>query len=197
MYKLVIGTAGAVALATMGCVDARDEFNNFNDRLIDASGTGIDAPIVSELPDVNGTFLVKARPNLGSTDFFFYFIATVTFTPVTENTGHFHWVVQPLDFETFVPVGDTLTPQDGDVDSTATVTVGLAGLLPGRANSVSQSDVTLNGSVQALLQSEDFFCGPISGTAGSVSLNGSSFAATRFTGELGTELPVSALHACP
>jgi len=181
MHNALIGTAVAIALASSGCVDARDEYEDFNHRLIDAGGTGVDGRIVSNLPDVTGEFYVVARPNL-SQDFFFNFIGTAVFTPVTENTGRFSWSVQPLDFQTFEPVGDPIMANDVVVRADASADIPLVGLLPGRANSITQADVNMNGVIHAQLRSADLMCGDLSGTAGSLNLAGSTFGSVRITG---------------
>jgi hypothetical protein len=190
-------TAAAVSLVAMGCVDARGEYNNFNDRLVDASGTGVDAPVVSELPDVNGQWLVKAKPPVEG-EFYFYFTTTITFTPVTANTGRLAWQPQPHDYETFENVGELLDAQEGDVDATASVELGMTGVLPGRANSLTGATVNLNGSLMAHLMSTDFICGEITGVAGTFPLQGSTFAAARYPGgDLVADFALSVPAECP
>jgi hypothetical protein len=192
------GIAIAVcSAAAAGCVNARDEYNDFSDRLIDASGTGIDAPVVSSLPDVNGQWLVKAKPPVEG-EFYFYFTTTITFTPVTTNTGRLAWQPQPHDFQTFENVGELLDAQEGDVDETASVALGMTGVLPGRANSLTQATVNLNGSLMAHLMSTDFICGEITGVAGTFPLQGSTFAAARYPGgDLVADFALSVPAECP
>jgi hypothetical protein len=199
MRIAMLGTAIAVwGAAAMGCVDARDEYNKFDDRLVDAAGTGADAPIVSELPDVNGQWIIKAKPGGITGDFYFYFTTTVTFTPTSANTGHLAWRPQPLDYDEWVPVGDPFDAAEGDIDNTATGDFELDGLLPARANSLTQADVVLDAFVTATLQSEDFICGAVGGVAGTYPLNGSTFTATRWDGStITSELALSLPHHCP
>jgi hypothetical protein len=186
------------AAAAMGCVNARDEYDKFDDRLVDAAGTGADAPIVSELPDVNGMWLIKAKPGGVTGDFYFYFTTTVTWTPTSANTGHILWQPQPLDYDEWVPVGDLFDLAEGDIDNTGTGEFALDGLLPGRANSLTQADVTLDAFVTAQLRSEDFICGAVGGVAGTYPLNGSTFTASRWDGStITSELALGLPHQCP
>jgi hypothetical protein len=191
------GIAIAVCSAAAGCVNARDEYNDFSDRLIDASGTGIDAPIVTSLPDVNGMWLVKAKPPVEG-EYYFYFTTSIAFTPTSANTGHVEWQPQPHDFETFENVGELLDAQEGDVDATGTVRLGMTGVLPGRANSLTQATVNLNGTITAHLQTTDFICGEITGVAGTFPLQGSTFAASRYPGgNLVADFALSVPAQCP
>jgi hypothetical protein len=199
MRIAMLGAAVAVCgAAAMGCVDARDEYNDFDNRLVDAAGTGADAPIVSELPDVNGMWVIKAKPGGVTGEFYFYFTTSITFTPTSANTGHLAWQPQPLDYDEWVPVGELFDASEGDIDNTATGEFALDGLLPGRANSLTQADVTLDAFVIANLMSADFICGSVGGYAGTYPLNGSTFTATRWDGStITSELALGLPHHCP
>jgi hypothetical protein len=197
MQFVKLGAVVAACSAAIGCVDARGEYNDFNDRLVDAAGTGTDAPIVSSLPDVNGTWLIKAKPPVQG-EFYFYFTTSVTFTPITENTGRIAWQPQPHDFETFAVVGEQLDAQEADVDMTGSAMLGMTGVLPGRANSLTGATVNLNGALNAHLMSADLICGEITGVAGTFPLAGSTFGAMRYPGgELTSEIALSGPAECP
>lgn len=160
-----------------GCVNARDEFDDFGDRIPDAAPP-IDAPIVSTLPDVTGEFYTAARPPLGE-DRFFHFRTTIVFTPVTENTGLLDFSAQPLDYETFEPVGEPFVIEDAEVRNDATADLPLVGPLPARANSVTATEVELDAIIHAQLKTVDFLCGTLTGTGGGLPLDGSTFGSVR------------------
>lgn len=143
-------------------------------------------------------WLVKAKPPVEG-EYYFYFTTSVTFTPITENTGRITaWQPQPHDFETFENVGELLDPQEADVDATGTATIGMTGVLPGRANSLTQATVNLNGTITAHLQTTDFMCGEITGVAGTFPLEGSTFAAARYPGgALVADFALSVPAQCP
>lgn len=161
----------------VGCVNARDEFDQFGDRIPDAAPP-IDSMIVSTLPDVTGQFYTAARPPLGE-DRYFHFHTVMTFTPVTENTGLLDYSAQPLDYQTFEPVGEPFVIEDAEVRNDATADIPLVGPLPARANSVTGTEVQLDAIIHAELRTADFVCGTLTGVGGGLSLDGSTFGAVR------------------
>lgn len=177
-------------IACGACVDARDEYVDFGERLPDAAPP-VDAPIVSELPDVTGEFLVRARPNL-TEDRFVTFRATVVMTPTSANTALLDWSGQPLDYETLEPVGAPLVEEDVAFGADAMGIIPFVGTIPGRANSISGTQVEADGLLHTTLVTADFFCGTLTGRVGSFPLEGSTFAAVRITGK---ELPTP-LYRC-
>lgn len=170
----------AVATTVFGgaCVDARQAFDDYGKRLPDAAPP-IDAPIVSTLPDVTGTFYSVAAPPTGADQRLFHLLVTFVFTPVTENTGKLDFSAQALDYTTFAPVGDPFVSTDVDVHSDATADIPMIGLLDHRANSVSGTDAQVNAVVHAQLISTDFSCGTLTGIAGPLNLEGTTFAGQR------------------
>src|SRR5262245_29782057 len=134
-FALVVVSAGA------GCVDARDAFKDFGERVEDARTTEIDAPIVTSLPDINGEFYGVAQPYLGegAEPRYFKFRMTYVFRAVTENTGELDWSAQALDKDTLEPVGEPFTANNVAVNEDATCLIPMVGTLDGRANTVSGS----------------------------------------------------------
>lgn len=171
------------SLALLGCVDARAEFDDFGARLVDANNTQIDGEIVSSLPNVDGEWLLAVRPaSVGKINILFR--TTFDLTPVTENTGRISISAQPLTVADQTPVGVPLTAADQDVRSDASFEAPLIGLLPGAANPVIEgSNAAINGTLFGQLRSADFICGTLAGTAGSLSLEGTTWAAVRITGD--------------
>jgi len=188
----VIGVGvGALGGIGAGCTNAREEYESFNARLPDASPP-IDAEIVSNVPDITGRWFIAARPPLNEDRFFFY-ISTATYTPVTENTGTLDWESIPLDFETLAVIpGYTYTTSDIDVRSDGTMEIPMVGTLPARNNSVTQSQVMIDAIIRGEVRTVDFLCGGLTGTAGSLTLDGSTFGAQRIVGDV---LPTP-IHRC-
>lgn len=173
----------AVATTVLGgaCVDARQAFDDYGQRLPDAAPP-VDAPIVSTLPDVTGEFYGVAAPPTGADQRLFHFRITYAFRAVTENTGKLDFSAQALDYTSFQPVGDPFVSTDLDVRSDATVDIPMVGLLDHAANSVSGTDAQVNAVVHAQLVSADFICGTLTGIAGPLDLQGTTFGAQRITG---------------
>ncbi len=165
-----------------GCTSARDRYDEFDELLVDASNVQIDAPIVSTIPDVTGQFLVVARADL-PTDSFFSFIGTLSYTPETANTGSLTMSMQPLDFETFAPVGEALDGAPVAVGADAGFDWPIVGTIPARANSITGSNAPINGVVRGTVITTDFACGDLTGQAGALPLAGTTFGAVRITGE--------------
>lgn len=160
----------------VGCVNARESFDDFGDRVPDAAPS-IDSEIISNLPDVTGEFYTVA--NLVNTDRYFRFITTHEFTPVTENTGLLDSSHQPLDHETLEPVGAPLVSEGVEVRSDGRADLPLIGLLPARANSITGTDVQLNAIIHAQIRTTDFICGDLTGQAATLPVDGSTFGSGR------------------
>jgi hypothetical protein len=163
-----------------GCTNARDEFVDFGDRVIDASNIEIDGAIVSELPNVDGDFFLVVRPDLAE-DRFIKFIMTFDYTPLTPNTGLMDYTAVCLDIDTDEPVdGEPLAATDFEVKSDASYDAPLVGTFQGRCNPiVPGSTVQADGTIHGELRTDDFVCGTLTGTAGGLNLAGTTFAGQR------------------
>jgi hypothetical protein len=163
----------------VGCVNARDGYDDFQGRLIDADNRQIDAPIVTSLPDVTGDWYMVDEIQLGQPKRV-HFISTLTFRAVTENTGEVDWSGQPLDFETLEPVGEPFTADNVPVDNTGLAHMPMVGTLPARANSISESNAPVDAIVHVQLRSTEFICGDLTGEAGTLAVDGiNTFAGRR------------------
>jgi hypothetical protein len=165
-----------VGAAVAGCVDARDEYDDYGDRLIDADPGSIDGE-PSDIPDVTGEFYMVALPaNLGE-ERFIHFHCTFA-----VRGNRLDWTGQPLDYETREPVGVAFVATDVAVAADASVRLPMVGTLHARANSISGSNAPVNATVVAHLRSADFVCGELTGTAGALTLDGTTFGGVRITG---------------
>jgi len=189
--------ASLLPLALVGCVDPRAEFEDFATRGIDAgpdAEPSPDAPPLDTIPEIDGEFYMVVKLNVVSTeDKLVHFRTTIDYTAVTENTGTWDWSAQPLDYKTLEPVGSPLTAQDVAVNSNGTSDVPFIGVLPARANPVTNTDVDIDAVVHAQIRSHDFLCGTLDGQGGSISLDGSTFGGSRVTG---STLPPAVIR-CP
>jgi hypothetical protein len=175
---------GFAVVGVGGCTNARDEFVDFGDRVIDASNVDIDGAIVSELPNVDGEFYVVVRPDLPE-DRFIRYIMTFDITPITENTALLDYSAACLDVDTLEPVdGEPLSDTDVAVGSDGSFDAALVGTFHGRCNPIIPgSTVQADGMIHGQLSTDDFVCGTLSGTAGGLSLDGTTFAGQRITGD--------------
>ena len=176
---------GLVGVGLGGCTNARDEFVDFGDRIVDASNQQIDGTIVSELPDLTGRWFLVVRPDLPK-DRFFRYIVDYTFEPVTENTGLLAFTGICLDVNTDEEVAPAMMQEGIEVASDATFDAPLMGEVPGACNSVTGTTVQANATLHGTILSDSFICGDASGEAGGLSLAGTQWAGQRFEG---TELP--------
>jgi hypothetical protein len=176
--------AGLAVVGAGGCTNARDEFVDFGDRVVDASNIDIDGAIVSELPNVDGMFFMVARPDLPE-DRFLRFTITYDYTPITANTGVMDYIGICHDVDTNEPTGDPpIEAFDFEVRNDATYDAPLVGTFDGDCNAiVPGATVEADGVVHGSLRTDDFLCGTMSGTAGGLSLVGTTWAAQRITGD--------------
>lgn len=179
----------AWTLLAAACVDPRAEFDDFATRGIDGgadpTGPRPDGAPVEELPELDGEFYIVAKLAVPSVDDkLVHFRVTVDYEPITANTGTLDWSAQPLDFRTLEPVGAPLVATDAPVGSDGASDVPFVGILPARANPVTQTDVELDAVVHNQIRSADFLCGDITGTGGATSLDGTTFGGQRITGAL-------------
>jgi hypothetical protein len=98
--------------------------------------------------------------------------------------------------------GPPAAPQFGSnnmqVALDGTFTAPLTGTLPGDANPIVKGNVvTADGVQHGVIISTDLICGTLTGTAGPLPLDGSTFAAIRIPdNEIGPQLPTP-VTACP
>jgi len=172
---------GCLVVLAVGCVDAKGAYDEYGSRVTDANDTVVDGEVVSELPNPNGGhWLIAVRPNLPE-DRIIRFDGTFNLTPVTANTGKIDISAQPLTVADATPVGDAFVATDADVASDASFTAPFAGTLPAAANPVSGSNAVVDAQLLAQLKSDDFLCGTVTGTAGPLPLDGTTWAAIRIT----------------
>lgn len=198
---LVPGTLVLLA----GCVDPRGRFDDFADRTPappDADST--DAAVVTDLPDVDGTFLLAVNPSISPGNAVQYLVTWDLTEPGTAGAaGDLDGSYQPL--RTFglvsnsperTPVGAPLVVGDVAVDNTASFSARLMGTLPGMANSVTGQTRPYNIVLAGVIRSADLVCGTVTGMVDVVDVAGSTFAAIRVTDTTPANLPAPTL-ACP
>ena len=194
------------AFATIACVDPQKAFDEFEDRVVDASpipdtgGGGVF--------DITGEYLLSIQTSLGTQ---LRFALTSVFTP-SESGGTVNWTFQPLKFDGCAPTGNGGTPvgeslqldgvpvsETGTFDVTATGTNVDGQAVPGLCPvDPVVADIQLIGAVR----SEDLFCGDVAGMVLEpleTTLAGSTFGAVKLAepGVYGdANLPASVIE-CP
>lgn len=156
------------------------------------------------LADVSGTFLFSLSAVIDAPHPM-QFYTTVTFTPGGDG-GTLAMDLQPLSLD----VGSTTAPRMpvGEVLSLPATPVDAAGafsfvienpvMVTGAANPITGSDIVATLQLDGVIQSEDIFCGTVSGMVTQplmLDLMGSTFAAERVTGM--DALPTEVIFACP
>lgn len=160
------------SIALVGCVDAGKSYEDYGDRVTDAGvEVEVDGAIVSQLPDVDGDWLIAVRPGLPE-DRILQFSTVLTMTPITENTGALDISAQPLSVADRTAVGNPFEAEDQDVASDASFDIVFVGQLPAAANPVSGSNAAVDAVLHGSIQTADFLCGTLTGTAGALTLDG-------------------------
>lgn len=180
-------------LAVSGCPDPEGSFDDFVRRVdeLDLSAAVPDSG-PSQIHDITGTFFVTFAAAI-SPGTPFQLIATTKLTPQADGTAIVDISVQPLDAMTREPVGQPLASNGNPVSADGKFMATLAGMLPGPANPISFSDVTVELTLDAVIRSANRFCGPVTGMVSkpvAIDLTGSEFAAVRIEpGTKGSALP--------
>lgn len=160
------------SLALVGCVDAAGAYDDYASRVTDAGvEIDVDGAVVSELPNIDGDWLIAVRPGLPE-DRILQFRTSLVMTAVTSNTGALDISAQPLAVTDRAAVGDPFEADEQDVASDTSFDVSFIGLLPAAANPVSGSNAPVDAVLHGTIQSEGFLCGTLTGTAGALTLDG-------------------------
>lgn len=197
MLKAMSTVVACVAL--VGCVDAKRSFDDYGTRVVDGGGAGIDRPNLTSIPDIGGHWFLAARPNLPE-DRILLMVADYVFTANPDGTAKFSATITGLRTADKMPstMQPPLTETDVAIALNGDFSAPLVGTFPGDANPVIPgSNASLTGELQGQIQSADFFCGSLSGQAGSLPLGGSTFASQRIPeGTVGAALPTP-IFKCP
>jgi hypothetical protein len=169
------------SLALVGCVDASKSFDDYAKRVVDGGVNSVDRPVFTAIPDITGSFLLVARPNLEQ-DRFIQAATTYTMTANEDGTATLSYTLNFLRVADRLPSTQqpVITGDNVHINLDGTFEAPLEGKLPGDANPVIPGNVAaINGVIHGEIHSVDFVCGTFSGTAGSLSLQGTTFGAQR------------------
>jgi hypothetical protein len=190
-----------LTLVSTGCVDAKQSFDDFAARVVDArppidASDSVECPTLDEIPDISGEFLLSSRPNLPE-DRIIKFVATNVMTRNADGTATLNISAVALKTANLTEVGDPIVADGVEIRACA-FTAPLVGTIPGAANPVIPgNNAPINGMLLGQTLSEDLWCGDLAGQAGSLPLAGSTFAAIRIVpGTRGEDLP-EAVFKCP
>jgi hypothetical protein len=190
-------------LFVLGCVDPKQEFGDFGERVVDAAPTTA-CPVVDFFP-IDGEFLLAIQTSLGDP---LRLVVTAT-TSETKAGGTADLRFQPLIAEKCVagmgglPAEGELDPVSVPVESDGTFTfTQTAATTPGAANPVlCGSEILADITFIGCTESADLICGQVEGMVQEpipLDLSGSTFGAVRIeTGARGDANLPEAVGACP
>lgn len=194
----------ALSAALIGCVDARKSYDDFESRIVDGNTSQPDRPNLTSIPNATGHFLLAVHAAAGgdSADPIM-FVADYTLTPNADGTALLSYKASALVVTSHVlsqgpPPAPQFMSDNMTVALDGTFTAPLTGTLPGDANPIVKGNVvTADGVLHGVVTSTDLICGTLTGTAGPLPLDGSTFAAIRIPdNEIGPALPTP-VTACP
>jgi hypothetical protein len=175
-----------------GCpaADAEGKYDKFleetEEEREDAANIKMDQG--GSLADINGTFLLALAAVIAA-EYPLQFYTTVTFVPSPDG-GMVTLDLQPLSLDPQTtttprqPVGELLTVGPVPVNAGGSFELPILEpvMVTGAANPITGSDIVATLNLSASIQSEDIFCGTVTGMVTSpleLDLTGSTFAAVR------------------
>ncbi len=194
----------AVCAGSVGCLDAKKSFDDYGTRVVDGNTSVPDRPNFTTIPDVTGHFLLATHPKgVGGDTVNIELLTDVVMTANADGTANFSYTASALELPDQIvsagpPAGPQFSATDMLVGIDGTFMVPLAGTLPGDANPVIPgTSVAVTGVQHGEIRSTDLFCGTLTGNAGGLPLDGSTFAAIRIApGTIGSALP-PVVNKCP
>ncbi len=194
----------ALSAALIGCVDARKSYDDFQSRIVDGNTSQPDRPDLTSIPNATGHFLLAVHAAAGgdSADPIL-FVADYTVTAQPDGSASLTYSASALtvtkhEISAGPPPGPQFMSSDMQVALDGTFSAPLVGTLPGDANPIVVGNVvSANGVQHGAIISTDLICGTLTGTAGPLPLDGSTFAAIRIGANvIGKDLPTP-VTACP
>jgi hypothetical protein len=203
-FRLYIAALSSLTAAgVLGCVDPKQTFSDFEDRVVDAAPLE-GCPAVDFFP-LDGEFLLAIQTELGDP---LRLVVTIT-TTATEAGGTADLTFEPLIADRCAPgmggqpAGEDLPPlEDVVVDPNGVFSAAQTGATtPGDANPITCGDILADIEFTGCTQSEELICGAVGGMVMEpipLDLTGSTFGATKIeTGTRGDENLPDAVVACP
>ena len=203
-HKTLFGAA-ILAICTTGCLDPAKSFEDFDNRVIDASPVIIGGACGGELPDISGEFFLNLAPSIAPTSFLQFIVTTnlnKTVDPAILSLTFQPLCTQESQCTVGQPVGEPFTLEDAEVTEECGYEVRLDMVpIDGGANSISGSPIIGNLDMLGSIRDTDLFCGIVNGDAvvggAPIPVNGSTFGAVRIApGTLGDSLPAPVFE-CP
>lgn len=186
---------GLVALFSIGCVNASSKFDEFGGRVIDA--TASDA-FDGALANIEGEHFLSVHPNGSGAPLLVIAIVENFVESPAGATADFAF--QPLTVDNLgrEETGDPLLEPGVEIDVDGSFSMPIMGELPGDSNPLTGQDIDADIVLEAVIVSEDLWCGSATGRANQLVLNESTtFGAIRVApGTRGAALPESLLR-CP
>ena len=173
-----------LVLNAASCADPRGKLNEYQGRVTDANSDRADAPIQVEIPDITGDFVFAISASAFPSGLFKFRAAVELIDRMTAEPK-LSFTLYALDATTNEEVGD---PVHHDPDptlvspSTGEWTAHIVAMVPGPANPISGTPVTVDVNLYGVIPTEDHFCGTADGAVTSpftLDLAGSNFGAVR------------------
>ncbi len=150
------------AVPSSACTDSLSRFQDFENRVVDAGvDPDFDAEVIEVIPDVTGTFLLGLGAVIAP-DPPFQFIADIDLEQ-DEDGATVDLELTALHRFDRVPIGDPLVAKNVPVDETGKFEAAFEGIVPGDANPVTGSELTIDVTVIGRIRSKDMFCGEANG----------------------------------
>jgi hypothetical protein len=197
-----------LACLVAGCPDPAGKYNEFNQRVpfFDAM-IPIDAPPLSSIPDISGSFYMGVRTSLSAADKQeVIFLVTNVMTPQPDKTALLTSTLTPLSHWEDIPkhvVETAATTKDIRISSSGEYTAPLAELrLSEQANNINmQTAIVINLVFTGSIKSTDRYCGILKGELVepiAFNLEGSTFSAIRVSPDVVLDsLPDPPESSCP
>ncbi len=142
----------------------------------------------ADLPAVGGDFLMTIRP--AAVEGTVRYRVTYTADPITATLAYSATALRADDGQ---PVGDPIVASGLALAEDASFTGGFDGVLPAEANPISGTALVVDAAKLGRIVDADLLCGTLTGAAGPLPLDGTTWGAVRITG---STLPAP-VDACP
>jgi hypothetical protein len=185
----------SMTLVLAGCPDPQGRFDEYVSRVPDATVVSqADAPPISTVPDVNGTFLFSIYVSLFPSLPPIRAIATTALDTVANKVSISINYVDVTTGAVLTGAGSIASFPNNPLDPTTGVfTVTAAQLvIPAQANALGADATATSVVISGTLKSADFYCGTVEGLVQpqNAALTGSTFGAIRIpAGQSGSQLP--------
>ncbi len=193
-----------LALSSVGCVDPKAELTNFGNRVVDAGPSDlIDAPVLDDIPDISGQYLLAVDPKPVDEGKLIRFIVNVEATVMPGGGLVTRLTSQPVAVADgqLIGAGPSITVTDLPINASGEFIVPFDQVIPGAADTIAPGLEleAADAELRAEIRSGMLFCGRLTGMEirTGMTLEGSTFGAIAIeAGTIGEALPMP-VGECP